>query len=222
MKTALILIVAGLVGASAANATTINLGFFAVSPQGNFLYNSAGDNCSASYAVAGCNMNPTVINLSPYVGDTITITDVGGLCVYSGVNCQVYPASAAYLGGIFSASGNVLAASNLNRVPDSVNAALPDIFNNSNLNSSVGNVNTTIPNDFYLPTSVVVVAPYLIVGTLDSAFADNSLGTLSSPGYVGDFGVDISVTTPEPSTAALLLTGVGGLWFSRRKFAKRA
>jgi len=214
MKTTLILIVAGLVGACAANATTIDLGIFAVSPQGNFLYNSAGDNCSASYAVAGCNMSPTVINLSPYVGDTITITDVGGLCVYSGVNCTVYPASASYLGGIFSVSGNVLAASNQDRVTDSVYTGLPDI-NTANLNSLVGNVSTTIPNDFYLPATVVVVAPYLIVGTLDSAFADNSLGT--SP----DFGVDITVTTPEPSTAALLLTGVAGLWFSRRKFAKR-
>src|SRR5277367_1267208 len=114
MKTALILIIAALAGVTGASAESINLGFFAVSPQGNFLYNSPNDNCSQSYVVAGCNMNPTVIDLGAYVGDTIAVTDVGGLCAFSEPNCTVYPASASYLGGVFSTSMTVLAASNVN------------------------------------------------------------------------------------------------------------
>src|SRR5277367_5133428 len=201
MKTALILIIAALAGVTGASAESINLGFFAVSPQGNFLYNSPNDNCSQSYVVAGCNMSPTFVDLGAYIGDTITVTDVGGLCVFSGSNCTVYAASASYLGGVFSTSTTLLDASNVNRLPGAVPSGLPNINNNPNLNSYVNSVNTTIPYDFYLPAAAVVVARYLVVGTLDSGFSDNSLGTPGSPGYVGDFGVDITVATPEPSTA---------------------
>jgi hypothetical protein len=226
---ALILVSAALLGATGAYATTIDLGFFAVSPQGNFLYNSPNDNCSASNAVAGCNMNPTFIDLGAYIGDTITITDVGSLCLYTASeedqpNCTLYPASASYLGGVFDTNTTLLAASNLNRLSGAVPSGLPNINNNPELNSFVGNVNTTIPFDFYLPAVVVVAAQYLVVGTLDSAYSDNSLGTPGSPGYVGDFGVDVTVNvspTPEPGTAALLLTGVALLWAFRRKAARR-
>jgi hypothetical protein len=219
MKTALILVIAALVGVTGVSAESINLGFFAVSPQGNFLYNSANDSCSAAYAVAGCSMNPTVVDLGAYIGDTITVTDVGGLCVYSGPSCTVYPASASYLGGVFSKSTTLLAASNISRLPGAVPSGLANINNDPDLNSFVGNVNTTIPDDFYLPAAAVVAARYLVIGTLDSGFSDNSLGTPSSPGYVGDFGVDITVNlspTPEPGTAALLVVGAGALWAFRK------
>jgi len=225
---ALILVGAALLGVTGAYATTIDLGFFVVSPQGNFLYNSPNDNCSSSSPVPNCNMAPTFIDLSAYFGDTITITDVGSLCLYTASeenqsNCTLYPASASYLGGVFDTNTTLLAASNLNRLPGAVASGLPNI-NNPELNSFVGNVNTTIPFDFYLPAVVVVAAQYLVAGTLDSAYSDNSLGTPGSPGYVGDFGVDITVNvspTPEPSTAALLLTGVALLWAFRRKAASR-
>jgi hypothetical protein len=225
MKTTLSFIVALLVGASGASATTIDLGIFNVSPQGTFLYQASNDSCAAySMSVSGCNNSPTFINLSQYVGDTITVTDVGGLCVVTGTSCQVYPASGSYLGGVFSTGGQgtLLAANNIIRLPDEVSSGLPNINNNPNLAADDG-TNTTIPYDFYLPvTNLVVAAPYLVVGTLDSFYSDNSLGTPSSPGYQGFFGVDIQVTTPEPGTATLLLTGVGGLLAFRRKFAKRA
>jgi hypothetical protein len=124
------------VGASGANATTIDLGFFAVSPQGTFLYQSASDSCGA-YAgvVAGCSNSPTFINLSQYVGDTITVTDVGGLCVFSGTSCQVYPASSSYLAGVFSNSNTLLAVNNVIRLPGEVSSGLPNINNNPNLTS---------------------------------------------------------------------------------------
>src|SRR5208283_1717386 len=128
--------------------------------------------CSASYAVANCNMNPTFIDLGAYIGDTITITDVGSLCLFTASeedqpNCTLYPASASYLGGVFDTNTTLLAASNVNRLPGAVPSGLPNINNNPELNSFVGNVNTTIPFDFYLPALVVVAAQYLVVGTLD-------------------------------------------------------
>jgi hypothetical protein len=222
MKIALILVIAAMVGATGAYATTIDLGLFSVSPQGNFLYNSANDNCGASYAVAGCSMNPTFINLSAYMGDTITVTDVGGLCVYSGTNCTVYPASSSYLGAVWDTNNTLLMPADTypfntttGRLPGAIPSGLPNI-NTSSLNAVDGR-STTIADDFFLPqANLVVIAPYLVVGTLDSAFADNSLG--ASP----NFGVDITVNTPEPGSATLLLTGVAGLLALRRKFAKRA
>ena len=54
MKTTLLFVIAALAGATGAHATVIDLGTFLVSPQGNFLYNSPNDNCSASWAVSGC------------------------------------------------------------------------------------------------------------------------------------------------------------------------
>jgi hypothetical protein len=220
MKTGLILVITAV--APGAHAESIDLGFFGVSPQGNFLYNSATDNCSAAYAAAGCNMNPTFVDLGAYIGDTITVTDVGGLCVYSGPNCTVHPASASYLGGVFSKSTTLLAASNIIRLPGAAPSGLLNINNDPNLNSFAGGVNTTILDDFYLPEASVVAARYLAVGTLDSGFSDNSFGTPGSPGYAGYFGVDIIVdvpNTPEPGTGALLLVGAGSLWIFRRKLA---
>jgi hypothetical protein len=218
---ALIPVIAAFLGATGAFATTIDLGFFEVSPQGNFLYNSPNDNCSASFAVVDCNTSPIFIDLGAYIGDTITVTDEGSLCVYTAAeqgqpDCTLYPASASYLGGVFDTNTTLLAASNLNRLPGAVPSGLPNITN-SYYNSFFGNVNTSISYDFYLPATVVVAAQYLVVGTLDSFYSDNSLGAPGSPGYVGDFGVDITVTTPEPGTAALLVIGTGGLWVVRRR-----
>ena len=183
----------------------------------------------ASYAVAGCNMDPEIINLFQYgasIGDTIQITEVGGLCVYSGAGCQVYSVSSGnYLGAIFSMNGVVDAASGVNRVEDPVGTILPDITSTV-YDAFANGQNTTTPDDFYAATTVVVAAQYLIVGTLDSAFADNSLGTCN-PVTTECFGVNItdldpSSTAPEPGSAALLLTGIGGLWAFRRKFVKQA
>src|SRR5258708_2002981 len=117
VKAALTLVILALLGVTGLQAESIDLGFQSVSPQGNFLYNSANDNCSAFYAVAGCNMSPTIIDLGAYIGDSITVTDVGSLCVVPDQpnnHCTIYAASASYLGGVFSTTSTVLDASNVN------------------------------------------------------------------------------------------------------------
>jgi len=55
------------------------------------------------------------------------------------------------------------------------------IGTNPNLFTLVDNLDTTIPQDFYIPVTVVVPqnANYLVVGVLDSAYADNSSSGLA-------------------------------------------
>jgi hypothetical protein len=217
-----IAVVAALMGASNARATTIDLGTFLVSPQGTFLYQNVNDTCSAPGAPAGCNNNPTFIDLSQYIGDTITITDVGSLCLYTAAEqnqstCTQYSASASYLGGVFDTNDILLGPSNIIRLPGEVPSGQPNV-DTPNLNTFSGDVNTTIPDDFYLPATLVVAAQYLVVGTLDSSYIDNS-GTTPPT-----FGVDITVNTdppsvsnvPEAGSGALLFVGAALLWFSRR------
>ncbi len=201
-------------------ASATSLGFFAVSPQGGFLLQAPNDVCS-EYNIAGCNMTPTFINLTALgvtAGETLTITDVGGLCVYAGTDCQVFPASPSNLGAVFSSTNTFLDPSNLNRLPDQIapGAGATLVGVNPNLNTKSGNLVTTIPDDFYISATVVVPqnATYLVVGVLDSAYADNSSNLL---------GVNLSVpdttsgAVPEPGTYALMLGGLGALWMLRRK-----
>jgi hypothetical protein len=222
-KSALILLFGALAGATGAYGTTIDLGTFLVSPQGTFLFQLPGDTCAAPGTVAGCNNNPTFIDLSEYIGDTITITDVGSLCIYSASeqnqsNCTLYPASASYLGGVFDTNTILLGPSNVDRLPGAVPSGLPNITTAS-LDPFGTSTSTTIADDFYLPATVVVPAPYLVVGALDSAYADNS-GT-SPPTFGIDITVDVT-NVSEPGTAALLLTGIALLWLSIRKGLSRA
>lgn len=218
---------AAVMASNTALATSIDLGTFLVSPQGTFLYQEPGDSCAAPGAAAGCNNNPAFIDLGQYIGDTITITDVGSLCVYSASeagqsNCTMYPASASYLGGVFDTNEVLLSSSNIVRLPGEVSSGLPNI-SSTYYDTYYGNINTAIPDDFYLPATVVVAAQYLVVGTLDSYYADNS-GTTPPT-----FGVDITVDTgpatvsdvPEPGTGSLLFAGAALLWVSRRKAVAR-
>src|SRR5271154_5092432 len=169
LKKCLNLVIAAVATAACAQATTIDLGTFLVSPQGTFLFQLATDTCASPISVAGCDNNPTFIDLGQYIGDTITITDVGSLCVFLPPGgCTEYPASASYLGGVFDTNTILLPPSNINRLPGAVSSGLPNIQSNF-LNTFTGNIDTTIPNDFFLPATVIVPARYLVVGTLDSA-----------------------------------------------------
>jgi hypothetical protein len=97
------------------------------------------------------------------------------------------------------------------------------VTNNPMLNTYYGNVNTTIPNDFYIPTGngITVMAPigaaYLVIGVLDSYYADNS-GILSFQiiDLGGGSGGPPPPATPEPATLGLFAIGMAGLVAFRR------
>jgi hypothetical protein len=218
MKRSVFFFAAMIIAGGMASATS--LGFFAVSPQGNFLEQAPIDVCS-EYNIAGCNMTPTFINLTALgvtAGESLTITDVGGLCVYDAQGCTVYPASAFNMGAVFSSTDTLLPVNVENRVPDQIapGAGALLVGTNPNIFAIAGNIDTAIPDDFYISATVIVPqgANYLIVGVLDSAYADNSSTLL---------GVNLSVpdspesVTPEPTSYAMMLGGLGALWMLRRK-----
>ena len=214
-----VLILFAIVVAMASFASASFLGFFAVSPQGTFLEQSANDVCS-EYNIPGCNMSPTFINLTALgvnPGDPLTITDVGVICVNGGVGCTQFPASSSYLGAMFASTNTISGPGNLNRVTGTIapGAGATLIGINPNLNTLSGNIPTNIANDFYISTTVIVPAgaTYLVVGTLDSAYADNSAPT----NLWGVNLFDPNVNAPEPSTYALMFGGIGALLLMRRR-----
>jgi PEP-CTERM motif-containing protein len=100
--------------------------------------------------------------------------------------------------------------------------AQPLVTNNVFLDSFFGNVNTTVPNDFYIPTGtgITVVVPagvsFLAVGILDSYYADDSgnptvtINETAPPDPPDPPGV------PEPATLGLFGIGAGALLALRR------
>ena len=206
-----------------AHASMIQVDHVQVSPQGTFLYQSPNDVCGEIAISGPCNMNPVFVNLASIgvvPGDTITVTDFGGLCVFATTPCTIYPASASYLGGVFTTNDILLPPNNLNRLPGAIQTSASNINHNPYLNTYATGVDTTILQDFYLPITIVVpaTAQDLVVGTLDSAYADNSGG-----GLPPNFGVDIFIDTssppppsvPESSTANLLWVGFGLICLAR-------
>ena len=194
-------------------------GIFPVSPQGTFLLQSPNDTC-AEVNIPGCNMSPTFINLvtlGVQAGDSIQISGIGGLCFYDNPGCTMFPPD---LGAVFSTSNVLLDPSVQNRLPGAIapGAGATLIGTDPNLFTLVDNLDTTIPQDFYIPVTVVVPqnANYLVVGVLDSAYADNSSSGLAVS--INDIGaVSAASSVPEPNTYALMLAGMGALVLLRRK-----
>jgi hypothetical protein len=172
-------------------------------------------------------------------GSTLQLTAVGLQC--DGGPAATCTEQAASLGGIFDstdteASSASLTSGNVNRLgaSNTINAGLPDINNPAHLDTWRTGVDTTIPNDFYVPTAsgadgniatlsaggISVVVPtganYLVIGDLDSYFVDNSdrSGTLGIMINV----IPASSSVPEPATLGLLAAGLAGLaLLGRRK-----
>lgn len=229
MKKVLGLIAMALLGSALASATTVitPIGTFDVSANATFFEQSSNDNCSSPFAVSGCTANlftPTIIDLSTYglvAGDELQLITNGTIC-WSDSDCGTWP-----LGGIFDKNGNDLLPNTVqNRLPNSVNAGLPDI-SNSLYNTYYGNINTTIPNDFYICGTGTVPLPecsgtsgtdvyipagaqYLYVAVLDSFYADNT-GTLSVTVN------EITNVVPEPGAYGLVLSGLAAITFLRRR-----
>jgi hypothetical protein len=235
MKKLLSLVAAIAVTGGAAFGTNLNLGTFTgLSPNGTFIYqNTSGSNpdiCSTPQASPTCNMSGAMfINLTALgvtAGAELIITGIGDIC-YS-VNCSASSELPINLAAVFDSNNTLLGPANATRLTGALNfvaATTNSVTAASNPSTYYGAQSTGGVPDFGILTtaSLHVVVPnnpnsattWLVVGILDSYFADNS-----NPN--GDpLGVTIQqviAAVPEPGTYAMFLTGLGALLALRRKF----
>jgi len=173
----------------------------------------------------------SLASLGVTANETIQIIVSGAEC-YSGPCASPGP---VYLGGVFDSNNTELASSSLTPCSPQPNCApgvdrltgavpvpglpaQPLMTNNVYLNTYFGNVNTTIPNDFYIPTGtgITVVVPagaaYLVLGILDSYYADDSGTATVTINEIAPGGGSV----PEPATLGLFGIGAAALFALRR------
>ena len=205
-----------------ASGAVVTLGTFAVNPQSTFLFESSNDsNVSPLIISLTCPVGVTTNCVNASAGSVLQLIGIGSMC-FGGGFC-----GPAQLGGVFD-TNNVsisplgLGAGNVNRLPGSIGIGLIDALLNHNqfLNTYFGNVDTTIPNDFFIPTGTgrTVIVPtgasFLVIGVLDSFFADNTANG-NNPLQIQIN--QITAPVPEPATFGLIALGITGLLAFRRR-----
>jgi hypothetical protein len=211
-----------LTGSGAVLASTIVYPVMPVDPKSTFLLTSQDSAVDPLFI----NLGPSGLNIP--AASTINITAFGYQCYFTPSNaCTPY---SAYIGGVFDSNTTILPQAynpaNINRLPGAISSGLPDV-NHTFLNTFYGNHSTTNPFDFLIPmgggvnVTIPEGAQYLVVGILDSYFADNSgnpavqITLLDSPNDPPPPGHPADVNTPEPGTYNLILSGIGGLMLLR-------
>jgi hypothetical protein len=159
-------------------------------------------------------------------GMTIVATTLGDYCPLSpNPGCQQFVEP---LGALFSSQGpgSLLPGTNLNRLPGAVMApGIPGVVDPP---TWVWGQTTDIPQDFQLGVASVTGstltvpagALWLVVGVLDSYYADNfdpdhNLAVNITVDPPGNEQI-LEVHNPEPGTYVMLLTGLAGFVVWRR------
>lgn len=206
-----------------ASAAAINLGTFAVNPQSTFLWESSNDvNVGALFLNLTCpnGVNPPTTDaqgcINAPAGTTLQIIGVGLMCY----NTTCPPESSPSLGAAFDSNSTLLNSTNVppgtvNRLTGTVASGAPTnlVSHNSFLNTWYGNVDTTIPNDFYIPVGagITIVVPaganFLVLGVLDSYFADNSDPSNTLAVQINKIS-QVVPPVPEPASIGLFAAGL--------------
>lgn len=232
-------------------ASTIGLGTFAVNPQASFLYEAPQDVNCASGAITGPGgavpCDPTTNGSGPVSALFLSLASLGVTAtetiqiIVGGAECDSGPCGSpgpVYLGGVFDSNNTELASSSLTPCSPQPNCApgvdrltgavavpglpaQPLVTNNMYLNTYFGNVNTTIPKDFYIPTGagITLVVPaganYLVLGILDSYYSDDSGNPMATINEIAPPNPPQSAV-PEPATLGLFGIGAAALFAFRR------
>jgi hypothetical protein len=202
----------------------IDLGSTAVSAGASFLEQSPNDNCSfmpSTQCTGASFFTPTFINVSALQGDSLEIIGQGTICFFMGTTCVT---GSPMVMGVFSTTNTLLSSSNLNRVTGAIQTGLPNVttstfFGPGGTSDPADPINTTIAQDFLIPTTltgvtvtVPVNAQFLVVGIEDSFYSDN-FGNVSV--HLINLGAVAAV--PEPGTFGVALAALAGLVAARKK-----
>jgi hypothetical protein len=167
--------------------------FFQVSPTGSF-YRTSSETPSA----------PRIIDLAGFLGATSLALKPEGQLQVAG---PWSPMHDAVFCAAFSSTNTLLASSEQQRVPGAVISTASSSSPCVTGNTFYGGAATNITQDFFIPfagleVAVPTGANFLFVSVFDDYYSDNTSPDPSK------YGLMVTSTVPEPSTALLLATGL--------------